>query len=480
MIVQLLLLASLFSVNWNGAVLRQSDARVSAVPFNRVWTGKQRTIDQTKMAKFVTFDMSQTGELSVDFRGAVPKTEIYPCSLRPKMRIDNGSVRVALDSPRHFVLDFGSEAETLHVFANPPAPERPTNCKVRYFGAGHHEAGVIVPESGETIYIDEGAEVHAAVFIDRVKDVRVVGRGVLDFSGFERCDSRISAVRKSRGYPEVDTEFACGTFVVCASTNITVEGIVFRDAPFWNCIIRGESRGVLVDNIKVIGAWRYNADGIDIAGCENVTVRNCFVRSFDDGAVVLDGYLDGKPEDARNIVFENNVFWNDWGASFKLWGGSFSCVNENVIFRRNCLARVCSRAFAVRSILGCESWTARNIIFEDIEIDWTGPQLASSLQKSDSETYTPRTQDGLSLYELTLGWPSTDTGNQGRRPMTAEEAQSTSKTIENVSFRNIGVVGGDVKFSAYRRKLGPNQAIRGISLRNIPAVSEEVSGLGDK
>lgn len=83
-----------------------------------------------------------------------------------------------------------------------------------------------------------------------------------------------------------DTEFACGTFVVNASTSVVVEGVVLRDAPFWNCIVRGGSRNVVIDNVKVIGAWRYNSDGVDVAGCEDVIVRNCCIRSFDDCTVL--------------------------------------------------------------------------------------------------------------------------------------------------------------------------------------------------
>ena len=475
MVLQSLLIAAAFSVQWNGTELIQSDARISAVPFNRVWTGRQRTPDQTRMSKFVTFDMATGGELSVSFPDGLPRAEIFPLSLRPQLRREGNALRVRLDRPRHFLLDFGEAAEPLHAFANPPVAPRPGKGKVRYFGPGRHEAGVIVPESGETVYLAEGAEVHAAVFVDRAQDVRIVGRGIFDFSGFERCDRRISEVRKAHGLPETDTEFACGAFVVNASTNVLVEGIVMRDAPLWNCIVRGGSRNVTIDNIKIIGAWRYNADGIDIAGCEDVAVRNCFVRAFDDGAVVLDGYLDRRPVDSRNIVFEDNVFWNDWGASFKLWGGSFSCVNENVVFRRNCLARVCSRAFAVRSHLGCESWTARNILFEDIEIDWAGPQPITRHQKSDDETYQPGTVDEIGLYELALGWPVEDTGNQGRRKMSPDAAAKTRKTIEGVTFRNIRVVGEGVRLSAYRGTRGPNQAIRGIRFENCPAADEMIA-----
>jgi hypothetical protein len=37
-----------------------------------------------------------------------------------------------------------------------------------------------------------------------------------------------------------------------------------------------------ISNYKLIGLWRYNSDGIEICNSEDVTIRDSFVRSFDD------------------------------------------------------------------------------------------------------------------------------------------------------------------------------------------------------
>ena len=94
MVLQSLLIAAAFSVQWNGTELIQSDARISAVPFNRVWTGRQRTLDQTRMSKFVTFDTATGGELAVTFPDGLPRTEIFPLSLRPLLRREGNALRI--------------------------------------------------------------------------------------------------------------------------------------------------------------------------------------------------------------------------------------------------------------------------------------------------------------------------------------------------------------------------------------------------
>lgn len=465
--------AAEYAVEWNGRRLALEPARISAKPINRVWPGKQRPLDQTRLAKFTTFDVKEKGCLTVAFDGSAPETTVYPLSKKGMLTREGNRLLVAVDGPGHFVLDFGTAAEPLHVFANPPdvAPKSADN--VRMFGPGRHEAGVIVPKSGETIYLAEGAVVHAAVFVDRVRDVRICGRGILDFSGFERCDPRVSAVRKARGYPETDTEFACGAFVVCASTNVTVEGVIFRDAPFWNCIVRGESRHITVDNIKVIGAWRYNSDGVDVAGCEDVTVRNCFVRSFDDCAVVLDGYLDGRPEDCRNVTFEDNILWCDWGANFKVWGGKFDCNISGIRFRRNVLPSVYDRPFDIHCRLGCPRFTVKDVVIEDVEIDVTGPRLRPRVQWKDEDAWPDEWRDEMSFCNVEIDWPQTDTGNQGRARMDEASAARTSREFDDITFRRIIFPGITPALQGRIRTLGPNQRIGEVRFEDVPKIDFE-------
>ncbi len=47
-----------YTVSVNGKPIFVYRARVSAVPFNQVWPGYQRPINQTEMASFAYWDMS--------------------------------------------------------------------------------------------------------------------------------------------------------------------------------------------------------------------------------------------------------------------------------------------------------------------------------------------------------------------------------------------------------------------------------------
>jgi polygalacturonase len=70
---------------------------------------------------------------------------------------------------------------------------------------------------------------------------------------------------------------------------ITLKDVFISQAPFWT-ILFADCDGVLVDGIRL---WTNmlvpNADGIDIASCNNVIVSNCDIRSGDDCLAIV-GY----------------------------------------------------------------------------------------------------------------------------------------------------------------------------------------------
>ena len=278
------------SATYNGREVALEDCRISAMPFNRVWTGKQRTLDQTRLAKFASFDLAEPGVLEIAGVGADVSPRLYPFSESNRLVRTECGLALKLDRPSQYVLDFGDVLPPLHVFADKPfaIERRPDDI---WFGPGVHQAGIISPKSGQRVVIERGAVVHGELFLCGVTNVSVVGRGILDCSTFERADVRAQEFRASHGLPPVDTEFACHSCVVYASENVLIEGIVIRDTPFWALIVRSGSRNVTIDNVKIVGQWRYNSDGIDISASSDVKVKDCFVRSYDDCLVVLGAYL---------------------------------------------------------------------------------------------------------------------------------------------------------------------------------------------
>lgn len=383
-----------YNVSMNGRSLPVHEARVSACSFNKVWNGKQRPGEQTEIAWFVTFDFSGEAKLEIEIlEQQITTLEIRPLDSDVAWRRSDNGLSIQLTTPRQFTVEVNGKHHALHVFANEPLRRERAENEL-YFGPGVHHAGAIMPESGQTVYLDEGAVVYGAIFVNRAKDVRITGRGILDASelrrgidttpgtpGGELADKLLSC-----GFSKRDVDYS-GAFVAYECENLQVDGIIIRDSMFWSMIIRNNCRNVTIDNVKIIGQWRYNTDGINVCASHDVVVKNSFVRAFDDCVVIRNAYLEGENSDARNIAVENCVLWCDWGKSVEVWAGNLPYSICDIAFRKNFLIHLSALALDVTTWFGSDHTRIANIEFKDIFIDTDEEYESPRIQHDDKETY---------------------------------------------------------------------------------------------
>ncbi len=466
-----------YPVAFRGKGVTKQPCRISAMPFNEVWRGHQRSLEQTREAYFVQLDAGEEAELRLDDIPSSATVRLFPMSEAGRLRREGESVFVRLGERAQYVVDFGETLPPLHVFVEPPFVYRHVANEI-YFGPGEHHAGIIAPTNGQTVCFDRGAVVYGSLFLDQVTNVTVTGQGVLDCSDFTRADPRSQAFRRSRGLPPLDTEFACHACVVYASENVKLEHFVLRDTPLWSLIVRSGSRNVTIDGIKVIGQWRYNSDGIDIAASSDVTVKNCFLRTFDDCMVVLGAYLDTRSYLAENIVFENNVCWCDWGATFKLWSQPYTNTFRNIAVRNCKFLSPRTDPIQVKDTCGSADTRIGDIVFENIEFDY--PELpARQLRSEKFERYPGDTPAmDVALVDLYCSTPREDRGNQQFVPIA--NPVGFRSVISNVTYRNFTFYGvrPHLIYSAVTA-LDAGQEIKGIKVENLPKFDEyELVGKG--
>ena len=463
-------------VSFDGRSLDVHPVRVSAFPMNQVWAGYQRPVEQTTSASFVSFDLAQPGVLEI-----VPRADeecgepvLLPLSWRPKTERIGRALRIPIDGPRQFALSFGKDAPVLHVFANPPFDEPHVSDEV-VFGPGEHHVGVLTPRSGQTIRIEEGAVVYGAIFLAHVHDVTVTGRGIVDGSHLDRAD-RGSAVYKAAvraGLPAdfYGAEMAVTTFTSAWSTNVTVRGVTFRDPPRWTMIVRAQSKNVLIDNVKIVGCWRYNADGINVCASEDVTIRNSFLRTFDDCIIARGAYLDCDKGPTRNVLAENCVLWCDWGKCLEVWAGQKPCLIENVVFRDIACLAVDYIACDVTTWFASPSTTIRNVTMEDVELDFARPRYEAHFQKSPEDRAFPcRIKDRAVLLQVNVERYGHYLGNQQHRP--ADDLSGFSVDYENLAFRHFKAYGDVPKLVGKVDATSSPHRIRGLAVEDLPAALE--------
>jgi PKD domain len=264
---------------------------------------------------FLNFDASKHAMISVTADSDdywAKGVEVQPWRLNIRPQRSGRTITFRLDGPAKISIsrpgDYLADAEMLYLFANVPEKNPPIGDRadIRYFGPGvHHEN--IDAATGDSIYLAPGAIIFGSLNLWGVKDVRVFGRGVIVYDGPQNPADDDGWMHKRNWH----------CIAMDEATNISIEGIT--------CVVRSRtwqiqmknSRHILFDNIKVIGAnvGNANADGMDWLGGGDTIVRNSFFRAADDIFSMETGW-DGYGAEAfaaqgapvTNITVEGSVF----------------------------------------------------------------------------------------------------------------------------------------------------------------------------
>ena len=463
-------------VTFDGRELDLMPVTLSAGPINKIFDGRQRPLEQTKRGWCCTLDLASPGELAIDYPNAAPADlTVRPLSRSAEGKVVGGKFVMPLVKPGHFVVNSPSGAgEDIHVFVNAPFVEPPVQGKVTRFARGEHRPGVVAPESGETVILEEGAVVHAEVFLLNVTNVTICGRGVFDFSEWERADPRAQAFRAAHGLPKEDTEFACNPFTVYGSSHIRIEGVTLKDAPFWTLLIRNGSSDVEIDNLKIVGNWRYNSDGINVQASSFVRIHDSFLRTFDDCLVARAAYMDGEDGlPTKDILCEHNVLWCDWGKNCEVWAGHKETVIENVTYRRNVFANVHFLGCDVTTWFCSPSTVIRNILFEDNEFDVVQPRWKTVFQSRDHEPFNLERETELALLSVDAWKPAENLGNQHFGP--AKDESLYRLTYDGIRFARPRIFGDGFKRLTVKSETStPYQQIRNLVVEGLPEGTEVI------
>ena len=212
-------------------------------------------------------------------------------------------------------------------------------------------------QEDENKYIEDGAVEDNAIGLTRrpfvnfynCKNIKLVGRGVLDLSHLDR--------RERRGL----------VFTECS--NIEVKGLKIINSPEWS-FITYHCQNVKIKDVDIFG-YKMNSDAFAICNTQGGTIERCFARSGDD---LFDVKALGaaEPSASENITFSDCVAW---GGKARCYGihGEVNRAIRNITFKDS--AVICrdatwnnNRVASLAVVVELAGGSIDGVTFDNIEI----------------------------------------------------------------------------------------------------------------
>lgn len=359
--------------------------------------------------------------------------EIRPYHLKITAKVVGNKLTFTSTKPQMLFIVINNY-KPLCLFQTPPETSIPDkkDAKVIYFEKGIHEAGIIKPQSGQTIYLEEGALVKGRIYAENVNNVTIKGRGIIDANGFTSKKEKICAME----------------FKKCH--NIKIDGIGLRSGEWWQTLFL-LCKNVEVSNMNLM-SFGLNNDGIDIDGVSNLKIKNCFIGCGDDGFGwhAVDAEKNGEPA-TKNCIAQDCIIYNAYAGNGLRVGASM----ETQLFKNICFKNITVLHYMNAAIRSDHSdWAiCKNIKFENFYIEQPGKAIEIKIEKT---IYTNNTGfkderghfDGL--YFKNIFAP------EGKIIL---EGYDNKHLIENVYFNNVQLANkkimskDDLKINAFVKNI---------------------------
>lgn len=413
-----------YTVHVNGKACTVCACRVSAMPFNRVWPGHQRPAEQSEQAAFVSFFGDEAVEVEVTYTGVLTEPTVRPTAKGVTVERTAAGCRFWLRENGSYVFGPDGDRAVLHIFFSKPPVHPEKETATYYFGPGVHTPLLLQLKDNDSVYVDPEAVVFTAIYADGVQNVRIYGGGILNNS----CQERTLRPCHAR--------FPSGNIRLWNARGVRVEDVILVDSSNFvlSCY---ESRDIVIDGVKIVGQWRYNTDGIDLVNSSDALVRNCFVRSFDDGICVKAIY---DHDVCENITVENCTVWCDWGKALELGLETAAGEYRNITYRGCDLIHNSTGAMAISNGHYAD---IHHISYEDIRVEFRKADRPQVLEGPEHPVYewdgTPYMEN---LIKLT-NWPMSSVGiykksNYSKRAQHGHTHDITYRDIRVLTDYDIG------------------------------------------
>ena len=283
--------------------------------------GKEQRVYHTEFFDFVSFlDENEKAEVEVTVNEPFQKAVIRPTAVQIPFKEEGNKISISLPAGKRITLELDDKLESpLYVLP-----------------------GKYIPKPENATYVFESGKAY---------------NGILYGGNWHAWDEN--------GAEQL--------IVPVLGENIEIRGITLLDGGSWH-IVPVACKNVLIEDVNVLGKV-ITGDGVDIVGCENVVLRNCFIRANDD-CISIKAVEFQDPSgctDVKHILVEDCLFWNaEFGNTLEI-GYETRCDEITDVVFRNCDVVHCqyegNQSGGVLTIHNADRAHVHDIVYENIRIE---------------------------------------------------------------------------------------------------------------
>lgn len=445
-----------------------------------VWVnGQEMFVGETSGRRFgnyafSTFDFTGSVTIKVKFKNNIRWVDIMPSILKIEHKtLDDHTFEFVLDKPEKITLFTNNDRfNALHIITGRPEKNKPnaTDKNVLYYTAGKtYDVGILDLTDNQTLYIEGGAKLRGMVRVRNAKNVKILGRGMIDGS----INKQVKGDKENDPFRLIYLENA---------TDVEINGITLFNSLRWT-IHPKACTDLRIEKIRIFN-WDFGSDGIDLVSCKNVVITDSFLRTNDDCIAIkaLSGERDSyypnprkENPDVKNIKVNKCVFWNmQYGNVFDI-GFELRCNKISDLTFTDCDVLFQEGRGAVFAVHNGDNASVENVVWDNIRIENANQGYGHKLFDL-AILYSIWSYDAYERY----GAPPKDRYNgvwdnllpvpEDRREFIA----SNRGSIKNITFKNIQILDGKFPYSVCNG-FDENHLVENITFENIKVNGKKIS-----
>lgn len=334
---------------------------------NNITTTRPYLLIKSKNSSFVNFEFQGEILLEITSPQTINSVIIRPISKNISKTISGNKLTIKLTKPEKLSVEInGNRYDNLHIFANELDTYTdieslyPGKKIIKYDSVGYMNYnksnnlisnkliivragtvlkvpyqtnihgfeignGQIILNDNDVLYVEGGAYIKGGLIMDNVKNVKILGKGVIDLTNYPK---KISDNGLPNSYSSIQG------VTIWKSENILVDGPIINDSQQTGFQI-DDSKSISINDVKIFTrvVW---GDGIQMKGVNNVSINKSFIRTSDDAISIYaskhNDWEDYQNNDTYNINIQNTSLYPDFAHPIQIgWHGSQDLNNRKYI-----------------------------------------------------------------------------------------------------------------------------------------------------